>query len=130
MSNRRVNVHGFLRNAAALIGGQVLERAHVVKTICQLYQHDPHVVDHRQQHLAHVFGLLFLSGQLADVGNLGEPFNQVGDFVTKIITDCIGVGEGVFDHVMQQARRNRDGIQPHVGENICDFERVDQVRLA
>ena len=39
-------------------------------------------------------------------------------------------GKGVFDHVVQQAGGDADGVELHVGEDVGHFQRVDQVRLA
>ncbi len=57
----REDVEGLLRDAAALLGLEVLERAHVVQAVGELDEHDAHVVHHRQQHLADVLGLLLLA---------------------------------------------------------------------
>ena len=58
MRNRREDLHRFFRNTFALLGTQILKRAHVVQSIGKLDEHDAHVVNHRQQHLADVFRLL------------------------------------------------------------------------
>ena len=54
----RVDVHRFLRDALALFRLEVLQRPHVVQTVGEFDEDDANIVDHRQQHLAHVFGLL------------------------------------------------------------------------
>src|SRR5262249_30079891 len=36
----------------------------------------------------------------------------------------------VFDHIVQQSRRDAAYIQPHFGQNIGDFEGMSQIRLA
>src|ERR1051326_6035223 len=61
MRNWRKDLHRLFRDALALLSAQILKRAHVVQTICQLYEHDAHVVDHREQHLAHVLRLLLFT---------------------------------------------------------------------
>ena len=101
MRNRRVDVHRLLGDAPPLIGAQKFERAHVVQTIGQLHQHHADVVDHRQQHLPHIFGLLLFARELTDVRNLGETFDQVRHLFTKIVADGVGIGQRVFDHVVK-----------------------------
>ena len=75
MRNRRINIHGFLGNAPAFFGAEVLQRAHVMQTIGELDQHHAHIVDHRQQHLAHVLRLLLFAGDVADLSDLGQAFD-------------------------------------------------------
>src|SRR5215207_7177331 len=54
----REDVERLLRDAAALLRLEVLERAHVVEPVGQLDEDDAHVVHHREEHLADVLGLL------------------------------------------------------------------------
>jgi hypothetical protein len=60
-----------------------------VQAISQLDQHHAHVVNHGEQHLANIFGLLLFSAELADVGYLGEAFNQVRNFFAEIIANGV-----------------------------------------
>ena len=101
-----------------------------MQTVGQFHQHHAHVVNHRQQHLAHIFRLLLFARDIADVGNLGQAFDQMRNFFAKVVANGLGVGQRVFDHVMQQAGGNRNRVQPHVGENVGDFQRMHQVRFA
>ena len=61
VGNRRVNVHRFLRDASPLVRTQEFKRAHVMQAIGELDKDDAHVVNHRQQHLANIFRLLFFT---------------------------------------------------------------------
>ena len=130
MRNRRVDVHRLLRDPRALFGVQVFQRAHIVQAIGQLHQHHAHVVNHRQQHLANVLSLLLLARDTADVRDLRQAFHEVGDFVSEIFANGVFVGQSVFDDVMQQTRGDRHRIHAHVGENVRDLERMDQVGFA
>ena len=57
----REDIHRFLRDALALFRLQELQRAHVVQAVGEFDEHDAHVVNHRQQHLADVFSLLLFA---------------------------------------------------------------------
>ena len=61
MRNRRVNVHRLLRDALPLFRTEVFQRPHVVQSIGKLHQYDAHVINHCQQHLADILGLLFFA---------------------------------------------------------------------
>jgi hypothetical protein len=126
----REDVERLLRDAAALLRVEVVERAHVVEAVGELDEHDAHVVHHRQQHLADVLGLLLLARLIADVRQLGEPVHQVRDLLAEGGADDFELDERVLDHVVEEPRGDRDLVQAHVGEDVGDFERVYEVGLA
>jgi MoxR-like ATPase len=126
----REDVEGLLRDAATLFGLEVLERAHVVEAVGEFHQHDAHVVHHRQKHLADVLGLLLLARLVADLRQLREAVHEMRDLFAEGVADHVQLDERVLDHVVQKARCDRDLVESHVGENVGDFERVDEVRLA
>ena len=97
----RVNVHRLLGNALTLLGTEIFQGAHVMQAISQLDQHHADIVDHCQQHFADVLGLLFFLGNVADMRNLCEAFDQMGHFVAEIIANRSGVSQRVFNNVMQ-----------------------------
>ena len=41
-----------------------------------------------------------------------------------------GIRERVFHYIMKQPGRNRDGVQTHIGQNVCDFQRMNQIGFA
>ncbi len=126
----REDVEGLLRDAAALLRLEVVERAHVVEAVGELDEHDAHVVDHRQKHLADVLGLLLLARLVADLGDLREAVDEVRDLLAERGADDVELDERVLDHVMQEPGGDRDLVEPHVGEDVGDFERVYEVGLA
>ena len=71
MRNGRIDVHSLLGNAAPFIRVEELQRAHVVEAIGELDQDDAHVINHCEQHLSHIFRLLFFARHVADVGDFG-----------------------------------------------------------
>jgi len=54
----------------------------------------------------------------------------VRDVGAEELLDALDAGERVFHHVVQQAGGDRDRVEPHVGEDVGDLERVDEVGLA
>src|SRR6266705_5101578 len=64
------NVHRFLRNSFAFFCREVMQSAHVVKTVSKLDQHDANIVDHREQHLANVLSLLLFTRYVTDLRDL------------------------------------------------------------
>jgi hypothetical protein len=108
----------------------VLERAHVVQAVCEFDEDDAHVVHHREEHLAHVLGLLLLARLVAYLRDLCQAVDQVRDLFAEGVAYHVELDERVFDHVVQEPRGDGDLVEFHVGEYVRDFERVDEVGLA
>ena len=101
-----------------------------MEPIGELDEDDADVVDHRQQHLAEVLDLALLAGRERDGADLGDALDDVRDVVAERVADALDGGEGVLDHVVQEAGGDADDVELHVGEDVGDFERMDEVRLA
>ena len=130
VGDRRVDVARLLGDLDPPLLGQVAERPHVVQAVGQLDEDDADVVDHRQQHLAEVLGLPLLARRERDGADLGDAFDDVGDFGAEQLADALDGGQRVLDDVVEQAGGNRDRVELHVGEEVGDCQRVDQVGLA
>ena len=130
MGDGRVNLQSLFGDFVAAIGRQVFERAHVVQAIGQFDEHHTDVIDHGQHHLAQVFGLLFFSRRKVDFADLGDAFDNVRDLLAKFFADIDDGDRGVFDGIVQQSGRDRDGIHFHFGEHQRHFQGVDEIRLA
>ncbi len=98
--------------------------------IRELHHDDADVVDHGQQHLAEVLRLPFLAGRKRDRAEFRHPFDDVGDVGAEHLLDALDAGERVFDDVVEQAGGDGHDVQAHVGEDVGDFERMDEVGFA
>ena len=130
VGDRRVDVERLLGDLDAALLRQVVQRPHVVQAIGELDEDDADVVHHRQQHLAEVLGLALLARRERDGADLGDPFDDVGDFGAEQLGNALGGGQRVLDDVVQQAGGDRHDVELHVGEEVGNFERMNQVRLA
>ena len=61
---------------------------------------------------------------------LGHPFDHVGDVGAEQLLDPLDRRLGVLDDVVQQPGGDGDDVELHVGEQVGDLERMDEVRLA
>ena len=129
VGDRRVDVERLLGDLDAALLRQVVERPHVVQAIRQLDEDDADVVHHRQQHLAEVLGLALLARRERDGADLRHPFDDVGDFRAEELGDPLGRGQRVFDDVVEQAGGDRHDVELHVGEEVRNLERVNEIRL-
>ena len=130
VGDRRVDVERLLRRAHAPVLGHVLQRAHVVEAVRELDEDDADVVDHREQHLAEVLDLALLAARERNRADLGHPLDDVRDVVAKGIADAFDGGERVLDDVVEKAGGDADDVELHVGQNVGDLERMDEVGLA
>src|SRR5438128_7811696 len=67
---------------------------------------------------------------MVELTDLRQPVNQMGDLRAEVFFDVLNRRFGVFDGVVQQPRGNADGIEFEFGEDVGDFERVDEIRFA
>ncbi len=129
VGDRRVDVARLLRDLDPALLRQVVQRPHVVEPVGQLHEDDADVVDHRQQHLAEVLGLALLARRELNRAELGHPLHHVGHVRPEELLDALDRRLGVLDDVVEEPRGDGDDVEVHVGEEIGDLERVDEVRL-
>ena len=130
LGHRRVDVERLARDGAALGGRQRIDGAQVVRAIGELDQDHAQIAHHRQQHLAEVLGLRLLAVLEADLIELGDAIDDLGDIVTEARGD-IGLGDrGVFDDVVQDRPDDGVGVQMQVGEDLGGRHRMGDVRFA
>ena len=84
-----VDLEGLARDPPPPFDGQGIDGAHVVETVGELDEHDPHVVRHREQHLAVVLGLHDVARGGLDLGQLGHPVHQLGNFLSEVARDAL-----------------------------------------
>ena len=129
MRERCIQIARLLRDSAALFGGEPVQRTHVVQPIRQLDQDDPRILGDGQQQLAVVLDLAFLPRGERQVGDFGEPIDDLRDLGTELAFDIVDGNVGVFHNVVQQPAGNRGGIQMQVGENACNLHAMGDIRL-
>ena len=113
-----------------LVRGQAVQRPHVVQPVRELDEDDPDVLGHREQHLADVLGLLLLMAVGAELGELGDPVDELRDLRPEALLDVGQAVFGVLRHVVQQGRLDRHGIDPELGQDLRRRDRVRDVGRA
>src|SRR5438552_3302124 len=117
---RRVQLPGLERDAAALLGRQRVQRPHVVEPLGELDDDDPGVARDRHQQLAIVLGLFFGGRTEVQRGDLREAVDKIGDFVAEVPPQHVQGDVGVLDDVVQQRRRDRRRIHLLLSQNRRD----------
>jgi hypothetical protein len=130
IGDRRVDVERLAGDALLLLRRHGIERAHVVQPVGELDEDDAHVARHREQHLAEVLRLRVLQRLELDALDLGDAVHQLGHLLAEALGDLALGGRRVLDHVVQQCRHQRLGIQVPLGEDLGDREGMRDVRLA
>jgi hypothetical protein len=101
-----------------------------VEPVGELDEDDPDVLGHREEHLPDVLGLLLLVGMGAELGELGDPVDQVGDIGAETLFDVGEVELGVLGDVMEQRRFHGRRVDAEVGHDLRGGDRVRDIRLA
>ncbi len=110
-----VDVQRFHRDAAPRLGALRAQRAHVVQAVGQLDHDHAQVARHGQQHLAEALGRRFLAVAEAQLVQLGDAFDQLGDGLPELAGQLVVGQRGVFDGVVQDRRDQRLHVQPELG---------------
>ena len=119
---RRIDVHGLLGDAHALVGRDMIEGAHVVQAVGELDEKHAHVLGHGEQQLAQVFGLGRFLGDEVEPLDLGQPVDQLGDLVAEFFLD-LGLGcLGVLDDVVKECGGDGGVVELQLGQDGGDFE--------
>ena len=65
-----------------------------------------------------------------DGADFRHAFDDVGDLGAEELLDALDGGQRVFDDVVQEPGGNRHGVELHVGQEVGDGKRMDEVGLA
>ena len=125
--NRRVDVHGFLGDAATLMGWHRIEGTHVVQAIGELDQDHPQVLGHCHGHLLKVFGLGFGPRAEVDLVQLANAIDQFGDFIAELGGELFLERGRIFDDVVQDRGDDTAAVHAHLRENTRDRNRMTDI---
>ena len=101
-----------------------------MEPVGELDEHDPDVLGHRQEHLADVLGLLLLVAVGAELRELGDAVDELGDLGAEALLDVGQAVLGVLGDVVQERGLDRDRVDPELGEDLGRGDRMRDVRLA
>jgi hypothetical protein len=115
IGDRRVYVHGLVRDAASLVGLHDFQRAHVMQAIGELDDDHANILHHRQHHLAEVFRLRLGLAAKVDLRQLADPVDQLGHFFAELLGDMFLGGGRIFDNVVQNRGDDAFAVHAHIG---------------
>ena len=127
---RRIDLHGFLGDARALVRLDVMQRAHVVQPVGEFHQQHADIVGNRQQQAAQILGLFGLLGHEIDALELGQAFDQIADAVAEHLVDLGARCVGILDGVVQQRDRDRLLVEMQIGQDGGDFQGMGKIGIA
>jgi len=125
-----VEVHRLLRDAPALLLGEIVERAHVVEAVRELDQDDADILRDREQELPVVLDLALLARLEGDVSDLRDAVHDRGDLLPELGRH-IGDGDGcVLDHIVNEPAGDGARVEMQLGQDLGDFDAVMEIRRA
>ena len=130
VSNGSVYFQGLAGDAQAAVGRKKLQRAHIVQAVGKFHQDDANVVHHGEDHFAEILGLLIFRAQILDAADFGDALDDAGHLRAKILLHQLGRRVRVFDHIVQHACRQADGVHFHAGEDVYHFQGMANIGLA
>ena len=130
LRQRGVDLHRLAGDPLLLLGLEGAQRAHVVEPVGELDEDDPDVLGHRQEHLPDVLGLLLLVAVGAELRELRDAVDEVGDLGAEPLLDVGEAVLGVLGDVVEERGRDRDRVDAELREDLGRGDRVGDVRLA
>ena len=121
---RRVDLPRLGGDAVPPLGGEVLERPHVVQPVAQLDDDDPRVLGDGEQELPVVLHLLFGGAAEGEAGDLGEPVHDPRDLGPELARDVLLADVGVLHHVVEQRGGDGRRVQQLLGQDLGDRDAV------
>ncbi len=131
LGQRRVNLHGLARDAAALVlAADEMQRAHIVQAVCQFDEQNAQVLAHRQQELAQVFRCALALAHRFDFGELGHAIDQPRDIGAEQAFDIGNRGQCIFNRIVQQRGDDRVLIELELGHQARHFYGMREIGIA
>ena len=138
VGQRRINLERLQGNPLLLFGPHHIERAHVVQAVAELDEHHADVIDHRQEHLAQVLGLMRLFARssrsvvVPGPGNatkFRDAIDQARYARAELFFNLGELDRRVFYDVMEKGACQRLAVQLHTSQNGGNGDWVHDVRL-
>ena len=131
LGQRSVNIHRLARDPSTLVlRRDVIERAHIVQPVGELHQQHPDVVGKREQELAEVLGRALVFRLRFDLAELGDPIDQPRDVLAEELFDLLRSRQRVLDRIVKDRGRDRLVVEPQVGEDAGNLDRMAEIRIA
>ncbi len=116
LRKRGIDIHRLPGDATALLlGGDVVEGAHVVQPVGQLDEQDANVARQREQEFAEVFRGALIFGLGLDLRQLGHPVDQPRDIGAEQFLDLFMGGDGILDRVVENCGDDRLVVELEIG---------------
>jgi hypothetical protein len=128
-SEGSVNLERLARDSLLRARRHELERAHVVEAVGELHEQHANVSRHRDEHLSKALRLAILSRREVHLSELGHPVDQKRHLLTEDGFDVGHVRFTILDDVVEQRRTDTGRIEPHVGDDVGDGYRVNEIRI-
>ena len=131
---RGENLHRLAGDAALLLGGEGVQRAHVVQPVAELDEDHAHVGGHGEQHLAEVLGLdaatPFFGHAQGEAAELGQPLDELGRVLAEALGDLLVGDAAILLHVVQEGGDEGGLVELKAGDELRHFKRVGDVGIA
>ena len=125
-----VDIHGLARHAQPLFGRESFQRAHVVEPVGKLHQHHADVLDHGEEHLAEIFGLLLFARGELDAADFRHSLDDARDFRPELLPHALDGGGRVLHYVVEHPARQAHHVELHLRQHVRHFQGVRDERLA
>ena len=122
---RNVNFHRLARYPGAFFRiFYVVQCPHVMEAVRELDEQNPDIFGDRQKQFTEILGMATIGRLKLKPRQLRDAVHQPRNLVAEESLDLIYRGDRVFDRIVQEPRHDRCGIQPILGKNSGNFDRM------
>ncbi len=101
-----------------------------MQAVGQLHQQHANVVRHREQEFAEILGGALVLALCLDLGELGDAVDHPRDVLAKQALDLVVGGDGILDRVVQDRGDDRFVVEPQIGQDAGDLDRMAEIGIA
>ena len=112
MGNWRINFKSFFRFFQLFFRRHIFQCSHIMKSICQLYNYNPNIFRHCNNHFSYIFQFFTIcSRQISKFCNAIHKFFYI---CSKIILYIRQRNKRIFNYIMKQPSHNRICVHTHI----------------
>ena len=129
---RRIHLHGFERDGSSFCLAFRKKRAHIMKSVTELYEYDAHVLRHGKKHLSEVLDMRLLFIFDLKPHYLRQSVNEHRDVLTEellYIAEVCLIG-AILHRIVKKRGTDRIGIKFKSRDYLGNGDRVGYIFLA
>ena len=126
----RIDIHCFMSNIPALFITAVIQRTHIMQSVCKLNYYYPYILAHGKEYFTDIFSLLLVFCKCLDFFQLCNTVYEHRNVASELLLKHIQSTVGILHNVMQQCGAYSIRIHTQFDKDIRNSDRVSDIWLS